>query len=249
MIYLNNKPIHPTMFPDKTSQVWRLDSLSDEVRWEFECEAELFHLAQLVELIPQSLRHRLCIPYLPYARQDKDVDNQKTFALRPFAKIINSFQFDSVVSLDAHSIIAEQVINNFQSIFPQEFIYRAMKECRPTILCYPDEGASIRYSEHLPMKHINATKVRDPSTGRITKTELLDSCKDESILIIDDICDGGRTFEMLSFMMMNNWAKSVNLYITHGIFSRGTKCLHDAGIGRIFTYRGEQFGSTYRPWE
>ena len=64
MIYLDNQPLEVTIFPDKTSQVWRvpeqvLKSLRDEafllnrtrITWDFEHEGEIIHLAQLKTLL------------------------------------------------------------------------------------------------------------------------------------------------------------------------------------------------------
>jgi len=55
MIYLNGQPIEVTIFPDKTSQVWKIPehffSYKNEITWEFESESEFIHLAQLVALL------------------------------------------------------------------------------------------------------------------------------------------------------------------------------------------------------
>ena len=57
MIKFNGIIVRPTIFPDGTSQVWKLANLSEDddaenhILWEFEDEAEIFHLAQLVELV------------------------------------------------------------------------------------------------------------------------------------------------------------------------------------------------------
>ena len=54
-------------------------------------------------------------------------------------------------------------------------------------------------------------------------------------LIVDDICDGGATFTGLSKELYNLGAKSVSLFITHGIFRNGTDVLFDAGISNVIT--------------
>lgn len=62
---------------------------------------------------------------------------------------------------------------------------------------------------------------------------------DKNILIVDDICDGGATFMLLTKDLYKRGAKSINLFVTHGIFSKGLKPLKEAGINRIFTAKGE----------
>lgn len=92
MILVNGEPITVTTFPDGTSQVWKLTPAQlvpkAEVSWRFESEAEVMHLAQLSLLLSElDIFARLDIRCLPYARQDKDVANDRTFALYAFAPI------------------------------------------------------------------------------------------------------------------------------------------------------------------
>jgi len=58
-------------------------------------------------------------------------------------------------------------------------------------------------------------------------------------MIVDDICDGGATFILLAKELYAAGAKEVNLFVTHGIFSKGLIPLYEAGIKRIFTQDGE----------
>ena len=114
MIKVNEHIITPTIFPDNTSQVWQLDpnlldSKSFNIVWEFENEGELFHLQQLVQLLKYGrvpCPINLHMPYLPYGRQDKDVSNDSTFALKTFCNVIDRMNFDKVSTLDAHSMVA-----------------------------------------------------------------------------------------------------------------------------------------------
>ena len=41
-------------------------------------------------------------------------------------------------------------------------------------------------------------------------------------LVIDDICVGGATFIQLGNLLKNGGAKEIALYVSHGIFSKGT---------------------------
>lgn len=107
MIYLDDVPVYPTQFPDKTSQVWKLNltgkSLA-QVTWNFESEAEFLQLAQIKTLLDsESIEATLKIDYLPYARQDKPVSNYATFGLHTFAKLLNTLRFNIVFLIDPHS--------------------------------------------------------------------------------------------------------------------------------------------------
>ena len=71
---------------------------------------------------------------------------------------------------------------------------------------------------------LTATKVRNTITGEITGTRLDDpdqSAKGRDCLIVDDICDGGRTFIELAKVIRQQGPARGYLYVTHGIFSNG----------------------------
>lgn len=77
MIKLDGHTVDITMFPDKTSQVWKipeymLNTARINIYWYFEHEGEIVHLAQIKDLLDsRQIECDLSIDYLPYARQDK----------------------------------------------------------------------------------------------------------------------------------------------------------------------------------
>lgn len=250
MIEVNGHILDVTIFPDKTSQVWKIPekvfgNKGVDIMWEFESESEIFQLCQLVDLVKsKKLRGfmNLHIPYLPYGRQDKDISNSETFSLHTFAKIINSLEFDYVSTKDAHSGIAKRLLNNLDDIFPRGEIKNVLSEIENPVIAYPDHGAYVRYSIELiefDKNSIIGTKKRNQQTGYIEKYDIEGDCYGKNVVIIDDICDGGMTFRLLAKDLLKNGAKSVTLYVTHGIFSRGLEVLREDGIERIFTHKGE----------
>ena len=125
----NNKEhiVIPSIFPDKTSQVWQLpkellEANVFEIEWKFDSESEFMHLAQLKYLIDASgdgtNQTNLIISYLPYARQDKLVSNDTTFALATFAYLLNKLYFDSVYVDDPHSFEAVRLIDRLVYSYP-----------------------------------------------------------------------------------------------------------------------------------
>lgn len=250
MIYLNSVPINVTIFPDKTSQVWKIENLDFNkgciIKWDFENESEFMHLAQLVDLLNKCypiLDRHLILSYLPYARQDKEISNNSCFALHTFTELLNSLGFASVKILDPHSVEYLK-IDNADAIFSIAEIKKIITDLNIDLVFYPDKGALIRYSNIYSFKIpcYSATKVRDHLSGNITgmnisidKTDL----QGKRVLILDDICDGGMTFILLAKELQRLDVKNISLFVTHGIFSKGTQVLRDAGINRIFTSKGE----------
>jgi len=245
MLYLNGLPVPTTMFSDNTSQVWKLpeEILTTtnfaHVTWEFSNEGEFLQLAQLKLLLDHyDFRTVLRLPYLPYGRQDKEPSNTATFALYAFAELLNHLGFEEVICMDPHSSVAEELIYNFKAIYPVDKIYEVAKLVEANLFCYPDAGAFEKYINLLKGGHIYGEKVRDQLTGNITSYKLIGT-PIGTVLIVDDICDGGMTFKLLAKDLLAAGAKSVVLFVTHGIFSKGTRTLFESGIQRIFTHAGE----------
>lgn len=244
MILLNGVEIKPTIFPDKTSQIWKLDeSLFRKVNivdWLFENESELIHVMQLGDLLYTYSDVRiLAIPYLPYGRQDKTISNESTFALRTFCKILQTSEYTHIRTVDAHSSLCESF--GIENISPNPTISNYIELLKPDVICFPDKGASQRGYTTEGLTTIHLDKKRNQLTGEIEGLEYLGDIDltDRSILIVDDLCDGGRTFIEAAKILKTLNVKNVDLYTTHGIYSKGIQYLKDNGIGRIFNLNGE----------
>ncbi len=267
MIYVNGTPLNVTRFPDNTTQVWKVTQLDIpntnwvHIVWDFEHEAEILHIAQLKDLLDsKGFRAALRIKYLPYARQDKTISNTATFALHTFANILNGMNFEEIIITDPHSLIAIELIKNSRAEYPVGEVMGVALEMKADLFCYPDKGAVSKYTggdnvqnEIYDYPCTYGEKVRDQLTGNITHYALKGDVKDKNILIVDDICDGGMTFILLAAELKKAGAVTVNLFVTHGLFTKGVRVLKEAGITKVFSVKGEHFhdkesGHSYRPF-
>ena len=256
MIKLEDYDILPTIFPDKTSQVWKLSEIQVsivkhakrclDITWQFDNEGELIHLLQLMTLIRtinEQVDVCLTLPYLPYARQDKEVSNEATFALHTFLGLIAPV-FDSLVVFDPHSenLLHQYFGDSVTCVEPCDEITLAIQDSEAGILCFPDVSASKRYPSLSEYPFVYMEKVRNQSTGEITGMTMHGEAevKEKNVLIVDDLCDGGRTFREAAKILYQNWASEVNLYISHGIFSheKGVLILHEEGIQKVYDKGG-----------
>jgi ribose-phosphate pyrophosphokinase len=73
---------------------------------------------------------------------------------------------------------------------------------------------------------INAWKTRDVATGNISGFGCSPLGEAKKVLIVDDICDGGGTFLGLKGILPAD--VKCDIFVTHGIFSKGTKSLLSA---------------------
>ena len=233
-----------TIFPDGTSQVWKVDKNAfDEandnyILWLFESEAELIQVCQLAQLCYEILDSSvdLVCPYLPYGRQDKEVHNERSFALTTFKEVLYNAGITRIETFDAHS--KTDMVYPSPSASPSEFHRSCLAKGEYDLICYPDKGAAERYGKTTSFPFVYAEKVRDQLTGDILGLKLLalgQKIKGKKILIVDDICDGGMTFIKCAELLKNEGASVVDLAVSHGLFSKGKDVLHKAGITEIYT--------------
>lgn len=236
-----------SVFPDGTSQVWKLSRdvkdatyVKIDFVWENK-ESEVLQLLQLIDLVRQSGNEpyiNLNMPYLPYARQDKDVSSETTFALHSFANLLNSKKIDQITSFDIHSKVAKKLIKNLHNIKPDEFHLKSYNRFKADEIFYPDAGAASRYS--LGINHIQlfGEKVRNQLTGVIDRYRLVNKnsfdLNGKRILIVDDLCDGGATFIMAVKALQEFNPSCIGLCVSHGVFSKGLEEMKAAGISEFY---------------
>lgn len=254
-----------TIFPDKTSQVWHLNPEPKDchnsakkfpdrfvIYWDFENESEIFHVLQLGRLLREygGFNTYLKIPTMPFARQDKQVSNNTTFALKPFINLLeNSEYFDLIETIDIHNsssinMASSSIVNKI----PHERIQEVLKDSDAHVICFPDKGASLRgykYDREYYGEPIILDKKRNQETGYIEGLKFASkiplNLTGFKVLLVDDIGDGMRTFIEACKLLKSCGAKEVYVYTTHGIYSKGLDIVFDAGIDRVFNYNEEVF--------
>ena len=111
----------------------------------------------------------------------------------------------------------------------------ASKESK-TIVVFPDAGAKKRFKTDY--SSVEFHKKREPTTGSITTKmpyETVRKCKrNKRFLIVDDICDGGATFNNIANLILEkNLDAYIGLAVYHGLFSKGIDAIHP-GIKEIY---------------
>lgn len=202
-------------------------------------------LADAIKRLPSFLNGvtilTLELPYTPGARQDRVCEPGEAFSADVYTKIINSVGFNSVVVEDPHSDVSTALLKNVQTISQDELVVSMLGqhiENENMVLISPDAGAQkkiLKLSQALGgVDVVKADKIRDTKTGKITGTDVYGDVSGRKVLIVDDILDGGGTFIPLAQKLKEKGATQVDLYITHGIFSKGVD-IFDGVIDNIYT--------------
>lgn len=187
----------------------------------------------------------LVLKVLPFSRQDRRMVNGDSFSLKPFARMLNPLQFNTIFIKDPHSDVFPALIDNVR-IIPQVDVLQLMidkQKINPDIydsICSPDGGSikkAFKIATHLKKEFIKADKIRDTSNGEIVGTYIPTDIDytGKAILIVDDCLDGGRTFTELAKKLKAAGASQVDLFITVGIFSYGLDCLR-GDLDQVFCH-------------
>ncbi len=173
--------------------------------------------------------------YLPYARYDRAMKENDSFSLKAFTDIINSMNFNRVLLVDPHSNVGQILLKNSEVIIDQLTAIQLSNviTCNNSYdyIVSPDFGAikkATSISEYYNIPLLISLKKRDVSTGYTVFDKLLidDSVDltDKKLLIVDDIADYGNTFINLAKGIKDLYnIKSIDLFVTHGLFSKGKK--------------------------
>lgn len=179
----------------------------------------------------------LYTPYIMGARSDRKFEEGGNNYLKDvICPIINSLNFKTVTCIDPHSDVLEACIKNFKKEDNHKVLMHAFSFLRYTklpipdfILISPDAGASkkiFKLAEQIGYKGdiITCSKDRDVN-GNLTRIVVPIDGKnlEKDAIIIDDICDGGRTFINIAEKLKSykEFKGKIYLIVTHGIFSNG----------------------------
>jgi len=201
--------------------------------------AFMLTVAAIREVYP-SVKICATIAYFPYARQDRVCNPGEAHALKVAATMINSLNLERVTIFDPHSDVTKALLNNCTVISNHEFVLKAVAQinCTDLWVMAPDQGAYKKVFELAKSDSfagfLFAIKDRDPKTMQIKDIQIQGDAKGKSILIVDDICDGGRTFLELGKALKSQGAEKIYLYVSHGIFSYGVESLSELFDG-IYT--------------
>lgn len=220
MIKLNGQVVFDEKFPNGESVVPSQafgNHLCSVIDFKYETDADLMQLYMLKrELGNQNIT--LNMPYFPYSRMDRR--RGYMFSLKHVCKFINDLQFDKVRIMEAHSDVTTALLDNVENVYGTEkLLYKALSDGfieEPDMICYPDASAAKRYYGIKNLPAVTMQKHRDFLSGKLTDMEMHgEMLPDAKVLIVDDLCSAGGTFQWAADIMKGAGAASVTLLVAH----------------------------------
>lgn len=167
------------------------------------------------------------IPYFGYARQDRKAGPRTPISAKLVANMITHAGADRVLTVDLH---AGQIQGFFDiptdNLFSAPVMVRDIKErmiLSDVMVVSPDVGGVVR--ARALAKRIDAPlAIVDKRRERAGESEVMNIIGDvrgRSCILVDDIVDSGGTLCNAADALLENGAKEVSAYITHGVLSGG----------------------------
>lgn len=170
------------------------------------------------------------IPYYGYARQDRKTAPRTPISAKLVAKLLETAGVHRVLTMDLH---ATQIQGFFE--VPTDNLYGmpvlcndltnliAMGQVSKTNLAIvsPDVGGVLR--ARAMAKRLGADLAiidkRREKAGVSKVMHVIGDVHGKDCVLADDICDSAGTLANAATALMENGAKSVRAYVTHGVFS------------------------------
>ncbi len=165
--------------------------------------------------------------FLGQRSDDRFYDNQ-SFDLKIYTDILNAQNYQCIDILHPHSNVLSGLLNHCKVTTNNDLVDTTVDHLEKivkekVVLVSPDAGAYkaiFKHAKRLNRELVTANKSRDKQGNLNTHVDAIFD-KGETCLIVDDYCDGGRTFIELAKQLRQRGAKNVYLCVTHGLFSAG----------------------------
>ncbi|MCR8826135.1 ribose-phosphate pyrophosphokinase [Pseudosulfitobacter koreensis] len=167
------------------------------------------------------------IPYFGYARQDRRTKARTPISSKLVANMLVSAGVERVLTMDLHAAQIQgffdiPVDNLYASpIFALDIANQFRGRTDELMIVSPDVGGVARARELA--KRLNAplsiVDKRREKPGEIAEMTVIGSVEGKIALIVDDMCDTAGTLCKAAEVLLENGAKEVHSYITHGVMS------------------------------
>lgn len=203
------------------------------------------HLVQLL-----SMSHKLsedgaqvfaAIPYLGYARQDKEFVKGEVITLAVIAHLMRSVGVKRMVTIDIHSVQALGLfsfpIYSCSSVPLLAEYIRSNFELHRPISVSPDLGSSTRveaFAAVLKSEFVSFKKKRDRSTGEITTEDQEINVVGRDAIVVDDMISTGGSVVKCAQLLKKHGASRIIAACAHPLLVAGAADkLKQAGVDEI----------------
>ncbi len=204
------------------------------------------NLLQALSIISQvrkvSSKIYAIIPYMGYARQDRQFLSGEVVTMSIIARMIQAAGAKKVVVVDIHSKTA---LNHFKipkenvSAIPELAKYFKKMKLKNALVVSPDMGGSLRakkFASLLNIDFIALKKSRNRNTGKVQIHSSKADVRGKDLILVDDIISTGGSIIKAAQFLKRQKCKRLFVACTHGLFVEDAeKKIKKAGVSQIIS--------------
>jgi len=189
----------------------------------------LMELVIMADALRRSSAARITaiIPYFGYARQDRRTKARTPITAKLVANMLVGSGVERVLTMDLHAAQIQgffdiPVDNLYASpVFALDIEHQFKGKLKDVTVVSPDVGGVARARDlakriGTPLAIVDK---RREKPGEIAEMTVIGDVKGKTCIIVDDIVDTAGTLCKAAEVLMENGAKEVHSYITHGVLS------------------------------
>ena len=204
------------------------------------------NLLQILSIISEvkkiSSKIYAVIPYMGYARQDRQFLNGEIATMSVVAKMLQAAGAKKAIVVDIHSKTA---LRHFKiptenvSAIPELAKYLKKLKLKNPIVVSPDTGGSLRakkFADILKSDFITLKKSRNRKTGKVSIQSTKADVNGKDLIIVDDIISTGGSVIKATQFLKRQKCKRVFVACTHGLFiGDAERKIKKAGASQIIS--------------
>ena len=180
------------------------------------------------------------IPYMGYARQDKEFLPGEIVTMKVLGKLFKGAGASKIIVVDIHSMIGLKhfkIKSKNVTAIPDLVKYFKKLSLKNPLIVSPDQGGKKRakeFAKEFALEYIALEKKRDRKTGKVQiKTKNVEVVNRDLILVDDMISTGGSIIKATQFLKKQK-CKRVFVACTHALLmNNAEKRIKKAGVTKI----------------
>ena len=204
------------------------------------------NLLQILSIISEvkkiSSKIYAIMPYMGYARQDRQFLNGEIATMSVVAKMLQAAGAKKAIVVDIHSKTA---LRHFKiptenvSAIPELVKYLKKLKLKNPVVVSPDTGGSLRakkFADVLKSDFITLKKSRNRKTGKVSIQSTKADVNGKDLIIVDDIISTGGSVVKATQFLKKQKCKRVFVVCTHGLLvGDAEKNIKKAGVTQIIS--------------
>jgi ribose-phosphate pyrophosphokinase len=207
-------------------------------------DTNLIHALSLISKAKETSSEVIAvIPYMGYARQDREFLPGEIVTMRVLGKLFKGAGASKIIVVDIHSKIGLKYFSiktKNVSAIPELVQHIKKLNLKDPLVISPDQGGKERaeeFAKELGSEYIALEKKRDRKTGKVRiETKNLDEVTNRDLILVDDMISTGGSIVKATQFLKKQKCRKVYVACTHALLMNDAeKKIKKSGVTKIIS--------------